>query len=640
MVEPRKKKIVFASNSASAKTGFGGYIREIMTHLYKTGKYELVLYAAGSPWEAPDAARWPWKTYGTLPSNPQEMHRINQDPGLARAANYGEYYIDRLVQQEQPDALVMVEDIWAMQNWRNREWWNKFPCIVHTTLDSMPILPVAFEVATKTPYFYSWADFATQAMRKQGAAHVKTLHGSVNSKVFRRLSDERRKEIRRQNNIPEDAYCFGMLSRNQLRKSFPNIIEAYSLYKKKHPEQVTRLLFYTHYGEGWDIPARCKEYGVNLDEVLCTYKCRATGNYLIMPYVGQDANNPRNGAEKSLITANVSNGLTEEQVNDWYNVLDCYIHAFTSGGQERGIQEAKLVELVTLVTNYSCGEDCCVPEAHSLPLEFATYREDGTQFIKATTSPESIVARLEEFDSWTQEKRREWGSAARQWALDNYSIEGIGAKMEELLDSLPLSEYKYEPKVARRQSNPAAQVQNLSDNKEWILSLYKNILGRDVAEDDDGVKYWLGQIGNNAPRANIEDYFRKVAQDEFNKSITLDSFLGPESADDRMLITMPESLGDCLYLTCLLKDARELYAHKKIYVATKPQFMEVFTPLVGRLIDYVIPYAPELDNAYGLEGSAGAKKYFDIVLLAHGMTQRLLSYAHNGNDVSKIDYLY
>jgi glycosyltransferase involved in cell wall biosynthesis len=564
------------------------------------------------------------------------MNRINQDPGLARAANYGEYYIDRLVEQEKPDALIMVEDIWAMQNWRNREWWNKFPCVVHTTLDSMPILPVAFEVAAKTPYFYSWADFATKAMKAQGAAHVKTLHGCVNSTVFRRLSDERRKEIRRQNNIPEDAYCFGMLSRNQLRKSFPNIIEAYALYKKKHPEQVTRLLFYTHYGEGWDIPARCKEFGVDENEVLCTYKCRASGDYLIMPYIGQDANNPRNGAQKSLVTANVSNGLTEEQVNDWYNVLDCYIHAFTSGGQERGIQEAKLAELVTLVTNYSCGEDCCVPEAYTLPLEFATYREDGTQFIKATTSPQSIVAQLEEFHSWTQEKRREWGAAARQWALDNYSIKVIGAKMEALLDSLPLSNYEYKKKTAKTQGNPHAKVENISDSKEWILSLYKNILGRDTADDDEGVKYWIGQLANNAPRQNIEDYFRQVSQDELNKSITLDSLLGPESPDERLLITMPESLGDCLYLTCLLKDARELYPDKKIYVATKPPFMDVFTHLVGRLIDYVIPYAPELDNAYHLEGSAGAKKYFDIVLLAHGMTQRLLNYAHNGNDRTKI----
>ena len=143
MTEIRKKKIVFASNSASAKTGFGGYIREIMTYLYKTGKYDLTLYSAGSTWDAPDASRWPWKTFGTLPNNPQEMNRTNQDPGLARAANYGEYYIDRLVEQEKPDALVMVEDIWAMQNWRGREWWGKFPCIVHTTLDSMPILPVA-----------------------------------------------------------------------------------------------------------------------------------------------------------------------------------------------------------------------------------------------------------------------------------------------------------------------------------------------------------------------------------------------------------------------------------------------------------------------------------------------------------------
>lgn len=636
----RKKRIVFASNSASAKTGFGGYIREIMSYLYKTGKYDLTLYAAGSAWDAPDAARWPWKTFGTLPNNPQEMHRINQDPGLARAVNYGEYYIDRIVSQEKPDALVMVEDIWAMQNWRNREWWGKFPCIVHTTLDSLPILPVAYEVAKKTPYFYSWADFATKAMNKDGLAHVKTLHGSVNSSVFRRLSDERRKEIRRQNNIPEDAYCFGMLSRNQLRKSFPNIIKAYSLYKKKHPERTTRLLFFTHYGEGWDIPARCKEYGVDEKEVLCAYKCRATSDYLIMPFAGQDIDNPRNGAKKSLITANVSNGLTEEQVNDWYNVLDCYIHAFTSGGQERGIQEAKLAELVTLVTNYSCGEDCCVPEAHSLPLEYSEYREDGTQFIKATTSPESIVAHLEEFDSWSEEKRREWGKAARQWALDNYSIEVIGKKMEELLDSLPLSDYNFEQKKPNKQANPSAKVEPVEDNREWVVSLYKNILGRDVAEDDEGIKYWLGQIANNAPRQNIEDYFRKVAQDEVNKSVTLDSFLGDERPEDRMLITMPESLGDCLYLTCLLRDARELYPHKKIYVATKPHFMDVFTPLVGRLIDRVIPYAPELDNAYGLEGSAGAKKYFDIVLLAHGMTQRLLNYAHNGQDKTKIDYLY
>jgi len=45
--------------------------------------------------------------------------------------------------------------------------------------------------------------------------------------------------------------------------------------------------------------------------------------------------------------------------------------------------EAKLTELITLVTNYSCGEDCCSEDSAGLALEWAEYREPGTQFIKS-----------------------------------------------------------------------------------------------------------------------------------------------------------------------------------------------------------------------------------------------------------------
>ena len=72
--------------------------------------------------------------------------------------------------------------------------------------------------------------------------------------------------------------------------------------------------------------------------------------------------------------------------------MDVYCHPFTSGGQEIPVQEAKLTELITLVTNYSCGEDNCTVESGGLPLEWSEYREPGTQFIKASTKPLSIFA--------------------------------------------------------------------------------------------------------------------------------------------------------------------------------------------------------------------------------------------------------
>ena len=98
-------------------------------------------------------------------------------------------------------------------------------------------------------------------------------------------------------------------------------------------------------------------------------------------------------------TTNTGRGVTDAQLNEVYNLMDVYCHPFTSGGQEIPIQEAKLAELITLVTNYSCGEDCCTEESGGLPLDWTEYREPGTQFIKASTSPESISSQLSKVHS-------------------------------------------------------------------------------------------------------------------------------------------------------------------------------------------------------------------------------------------------
>ena len=87
-----------------------------------------------------------------------------------------------------------------------------------------------------------------------------------------------------------------------------------------------------------------------------------------------------------MSTTNIKAGVNESQLNEIYNLMDVYCHPFTSGGQEIPVQEAKLTELITLVTNYSCGEDCCGPDTGGLALDWAEYREPGTQFIKASTS--------------------------------------------------------------------------------------------------------------------------------------------------------------------------------------------------------------------------------------------------------------
>ena len=111
--------------------------------------------------------------------------------------------------------------------------------------------------------------------------------------------------------------------------------------------------------------------------------------------------------------------------------MDVYCHPFTSGVQEIPIQEAKFTELITLVTNYSCGEEMCESEAGSLPLDWASYTEHGTEFIKASTSPKSIAKQIYKVYKMSNAEREALGKKARKWVVDNFSTESVCSLMEK-----------------------------------------------------------------------------------------------------------------------------------------------------------------------------------------------------------------
>ena len=489
----KKKKILFHSNYCGAPTGFGGFMRELLTYLYKTNKYELFLYASGATWESPDFARWPFKIFGTLPTSPQEIAELNKDPNLARMASYGLVNIDKVINEVKPDIYCGIEDFWAMNYCVDKPWFDKINSMICWTADSLPLLEDAVIKAPKIKHHYVWADFATKEFHRLGFSNVKTLRGTVNTKVYKKLSNQERIDLRKKYNIPLDCFCIGSLSRNQLRKLWSNSLEGYKLFRQSNPEvKNCKYLFFTSYREGWNIPRLIKEFNIDNNDVLCCYKCRVTSEYFIMPYQGEEINNPKTGQEKSLITVGVDHPLTVEQINEWYNLLDCFLLPITSGGQERAVQEAKLCELITLMNPYSCGEDNCVPEAASLPLDFSTYRELGTQFIKASVYPSSIAKQLKKVYNMSPKERDEMGKKARQWVLDNFSIEVIGKQYEEIFDAMPEFNYNFDEKPPKR--NPEYPLKNIEDNTTWLLDMYKNILCMDVDNTNDGVKYWANGL--------------------------------------------------------------------------------------------------------------------------------------------------
>jgi glycosyltransferase involved in cell wall biosynthesis len=647
----RKKKIVFHSNFSCSKTGFGRNSREILTYLYKTGKYDIVEYAAGLRWSDPITKRVPWKCFGTLPDSDQEIAYAQNHPqrdALLRHIQYGSHNLDRIIKEEKPDIYIGIEDIWAFNGYWDKRWWNKINSIIHTTLDSLPIYDLAVQAADKVKNYFVWAKFAEEALHKLGHKHVKTLHGAINSDNFYRLNSIQRADLRERSKIDQDAFIIGFVFRNQLRKSVPNLLEGFVQFKKSNPQVKAKLLLHTHWEEhpenSWNINKLRTELGIDEKDVLTTYICRSCGEYEVKPFTGPDADcsfcgckfnrNPQRPEERTgQITTGINYGITEGQLNEVYNLMNVYVHPFTSGGQEMPVQEAKLTELITLVTNYSCGTEYCTEESGGIPLEWMEYREPGTQFIKATTSASSIARQLTKVLKMPKDKLRATGKIARQFVIDNCSTQSVGKEWENIIDNLPLIDWDFdfnEPKRNENYPNPS-----ISDDKEWLKDIYQNILLMDVKDNDEGLLFWLKEIEKGRPRsggpAGIYEFFIQEAKRVNQQNNPVDvSTLFDETGRKRVAMVMPQSIGDCFLITSLFPSLKEMYPDHDLYMVTQPQYFGIFE--ANPYIYKTIPFLPAMESELFWIGQGSHPGYVEVAFLPFITTQKQLNYLRNGKD--------
>jgi glycosyltransferase involved in cell wall biosynthesis len=607
----RKKKVLIHSNFCKMFTGFGKHKKNLLKYLYKTGKYEIIELSNGFQWSDEKIKYTPWDNYGMLPDDPELLQQAMSDQVRKNAAGYGAEMIDHAIKELNPDIYLGIEDIWAFRPFFDKPWWNKINCIIHTTLDSLPILKDAVEAANKIKNYYVWASFAEKALNKLGHNHVKTIHGSVDTENFYKLDKASRLKLRKFFKT-DDNFIIGFVFRNQLRKSVPNLLDGFKLFNQKNPEAKAKLLLHTHWSEGWNIPQLLTEKEIDFNSVLTTYFCKNCSHYNIRPFSGQGVNCVFCKSEKSCDTTNVKNGVDERQLNEIYNLMDVYCHPFTSGGQELPIQEAKLNELITLVTNYSCGEDSCSEESGGFPLNWSEYREPGTQFIKATTSSEHISEQLEYVYKMPESEKNKLGKKSRKYIIDNYSIEVIGRKFEELFDSLPYIDENLE--LEQETYNPYYSPDNSLDDKKWVESLYSNMLG---SIDSKGVEHWMERLKKDLKRDNVLMYFRKVAKDkldsvEFEK---IKTELLKNKEEKRIAFIQPDGEENVILSSSLLSSIKIKYPDYKIYYITKSQNFDLINSNPN--VDELIKYSQEMADPIKLEGKGDKKGLFDIVFAPH-----------------------
>jgi hypothetical protein len=133
-------------------------------------------------------------------------------------------------------------------------------------------------------------------------------------------------------------------------------------------------------------------------------------------------------------------------------------------------------------------------------------------------------------------------------------------------------------------------------------------------------------------RDGVLQHFQQVAKKENKKQEKIDftDILDKEDEGNRILFSMPQSIGDIYMSTSLLKNIKELYPNYNIYYATKPEYFEILDG--NPYIHKVIPYSKSLDSLPAMEGQGNHKGFFEIAFLPFIGTQKMLNYIHNGKD--------
>ncbi len=663
----RKKKILWHSNGPHAPTGFGSQTKYILSYLYKTGKYDIACYAGGAATNDENFKRYPWKSYGSIPLDRQDIvQRANADPGFARLMSYGAVLLNEVVKDFQPDIYIGSEDFWGFSFGLDNKWFEKISSICHWTADSIPLLPEAVEKAPKIKHHLVWAGFAEKEFKRlanelekklpnqseqeqkesktkiDAWRRVKTLRGCINHDSFFRLPDQQRQELRQKYGFDKDTFIISSGSRSQLRKLFPSQLEGFALFKKQNPGVKAKFIYFSNINEGWDFGHHCKEHDIDPNDVLFAYRCKVTGEIFYLPERKGDFDNPKIQDKGTVRCIGLDNFAPEYVINEFLNLSDVFILCVTSGGQENFLSQAKLTEIPTISNSYSCFEDQVGLEKGTLVVDENFTYEIGTGFRKAAVFPYSICKQFKKVYDMDEKKRREIGRAGKDFVLKTFITEVIGKKWEELLDSLP--EYNgpwdlFDEKPA----NPDKEVPQIQDNTEFVHFLYLELLGwskETVESNPPDILSWVANLDNGMKREELIGIIRNAARQHNTKLPVTET---PEQylrrfgvSPDAVFLTFKESAGDCVLIQSLFPSLREQYPGRQLVISAEPKFIELFDG--NSFIDLVIPYNSFMDNQMLMQGCGANKALVFKCLNVRNGVQANIDYLGDDNINLRLQY--
>lgn len=503
-----KKRILFCGEASWLSTGFATYNREIISRLFDTDKYIIAEFGSYGNSADNQAISLPWKFYGNLPRNEQEAQVYKSKP----TNQFGVYKFDAVVVDFQPDIVFDARDPWMVEHIMKSQFINNYKTVITPTVDSAPQRESwVNEIFKKADVVTTYSRFGKRTLEGQGVSVNSVTSPGVNLEIF---TPKDRIEVRSAWGLQKGLKIIGTVMRNQKRKCFPQLFEAYAELRKKHGKikevKKSVLLCHTSWPDvGWDLPELIKRNGLNR-HVIFTYKCDGCHRCFFSWFIPSEG---KKGMGKCVFCGemkahmpNTHSGVTTEDLAEIFNMMDIYIQPAICEGWALPIVEAKACGIPGLYSNYSAMEDH-VENGGGMGIDIGSfYTEAETMAVRSIPSVKSMVTGLKLLLT-NHKKRKAMGKLARTVSENKHNWELTTKKFECIFDELEVNDRN--KTWDKRPEYKIVNKERISDglnNEQFVLTCYKSILGREP--DQKGFSDWMNSLANGTDRASVESFFR------------------------------------------------------------------------------------------------------------------------------------
>lgn len=466
----RKKRILWVNEASFLSTGYSTYGLEVLKRLHATGKYDLCELACYASAEDPRSFDLPWGFISAMPPKDKEDNPTSE---------FGEWKFEEACLQFRPDVVMDVRDWWMMEFQERSPFRHRYHWAIMPTVDAAPQDEQWVATFTNADAVFTYSDWAQEVLKEQGRGLINLKPAAPPGADLETLRPVPSKKAHREAmGVDPECLIVGTVMRNQRRKLYPDLVQAFALFLKTAPEDLakkTYLYMHTSWPDaGWDIPRLINEAGI-AHRCVFTYWCKNCGK--VFPAFFQDARTVcRECGHQTAMFPNSHTGISRAVLGQVMNLFDVYVQYANSEGFGMPQVEAAACGVPVMAVDYSAMSDV-VRKVRGFPIKVQRmFRESETHCWRALPDNGDFVAQLTNLLMMPEAMRSRLGYDARRAAETHYTYDKTAKVWETHFDGVSLREHAWDGPAQIHQ--PVFEVpQGLSD-EEFVRWGIIHVAGR------------------------------------------------------------------------------------------------------------------------------------------------------------------